>query len=355
MDETNEYVMTEYQYDTGTMAGRNGPDEIKAARKHFSRLGGMFILGTIVVYAVQLVPMMLIELLKPEWMQNGKISLMVSLLPMFLIGMLVLILLVKTIPKETVGRHSMKAGSFIVAAVMCYAIVYVSNILGNIMTTIIGILKGDMVQNQVLNVTQSVSMWMIVVYMVICAPVMEEYIFRKLIVDRTVRYGQGTAVLVSGLMFGLFHGNLNQFVYAFVLGMFLAFLYVKTGDIRVTIGLHMLINFVGGVVSSGLMRLLDLDTYMQVMGSGDAAAIMNFVQGNLAGIMAYAIFALFVLGMMIAGTVLLIVCIVKRKFALEKGTVVIPRGRRFRTVIGNVGMVIYCVFWAVMIILQLFI
>ena len=59
--------------------------------------------------------------------------------------------------------------------------------------------------------------------------------------------------------------------------------------------------------------------------------------------------------MLIFWLVLLIVCIVKRKFALEKGTVVIPRGRRFRTVIGNVGMVIYCVFWAVMIILQLFI
>ena len=52
-------------------------------------------------------------------------------------------------------------------------------------------------------------------YMVICAPILEEYIFRKLIVDRTVKYGQGVAVVLSGLMFGLFHGNLNQFAYAF--------------------------------------------------------------------------------------------------------------------------------------------
>ena len=47
-------------------------------------------------------------------------------------------------------------------------------------------------------------------------------------------------MLFSGLMFGLFHGNLNQFVYAFVLGLCFGFIYVKTGNIRYTIGLHML-------------------------------------------------------------------------------------------------------------------
>ena len=55
------------------------------------------------------------------------------------------------------------------------------------------------------------NMMVTFLYMVICAPILEEYIFRKLIVDRTVKYGQGVAIVLSGLMFGLFHGNLNQF------------------------------------------------------------------------------------------------------------------------------------------------
>ena len=260
MDGMNGFSMTENQDGMDGMPQMTGvpapagPDEIKAARKHFSKLGGMFILGTLVIYVAQLIPMTLIQLLKPEWMKNGNIALMISILPMYLIGMPVLILLVRTIPGEKVERRSIKPGSFIVAVIMCFAIVYISNIVGNLITALIGALKGGMVQNQIMNVTQSVSMWMIVFYMVICAPIMEEFVFRKLIVDRTVRYGQGAAVLMSGLMFGLFHGNLNQFMYAFVLGMFLAFLYVKTGNIKITIALHMMINFVGGAVASELLR-----------------------------------------------------------------------------------------------------
>ena len=81
---------------------------------------------------------------------------------------------------------------------------------------------------------------------------------------------------------------------------------------------------------------------------------MEYVQANLAGIMAYTVFLLFVFGMMIAGGVLLIVNLVKRRFVLERGSVVIPKGKRFRTMIGNVGMGIYSIFWIVMIIVQLF-
>lgn len=360
MDGMNEYRVTSGGEDGisgmggAGMTERNEADEIKAARKHFSRLGGMYILGTIIIFAVQLIPATLLQLVRPEWLENGNISLMVSVLPMYIIGMPVLILLVRTVPKDEVARHPIRAGSFVIAAIMCFAIVYIANIAGNIITALIGALKGGMVQNQILNVTQSVSMWVIVLYMVICAPVMEEFVFRKLIVDRTVRYGQGAAVAMSGLMFGLFHGNLNQFVYAFTLGMFLAFLYVKTGNIKITIALHMLINFMGGVVSSGLMRMLDLDAYMEAMTGGDMGSMMEYIQANLAGIMAYAAFVVFVAGMMIAGGVLLIVNLVKRRFVLEKGSVVIPKGKRFSTMIGNVGMGLYSIFWIVMIVLQLF-
>ena len=84
-----------------------------------------------------------------------------------------------------------------------------------------------------LEVATSSNLWVNLFIMVLCAPVAEELIFRKLLIDRLTQYGEGVAVLFSGLMFGLFHGNLNQFVYAFVLGLCFGFIYVKTGD-RVT-------------------------------------------------------------------------------------------------------------------------
>ena len=325
-------------------------EEVKAARKHFSKLGLMFLLGTIVIFVVQIAAS-LIYLLKPEWVWNPNITLMMSMLPMYLIGMPVLIFLVKQVPAERLEKHSMKAGSFVVAAIMCFAIVYISNIAGNIMTWIIGMLKGSLVQNEIANVTTSVSIWMVVIYMVLCAPFMEEYVFRKLIVDRTVRYGQGAAVL----MFGLFHGNLNQFMYAFTLGMFLAFLYVKTGKLKITIALHMMINFVGGVVSVKLVDLIDLDEYFRVVSEGgELSAMMSYMMDHIGGWIAYFLFILFVFGIMIAGGVLLIVFLVKKRFTLNRGTVVLPKGKRFSTMLLNVGMILYSIFWIGMIFWQMF-
>lgn len=333
---------------------RPDPGQIlKAARKHFSRLGGMYLLGTIVTVVLQSVVAGVGQLLFPQWLMNGDIALFVSMLPMYLIGMPVLILLVRTIPAEKVGRRRIKAGHFIVAVIMAFGAVYLTNIIGNVITAVIGMLKGSIVQNQLANVTESVSLWTIAFWMVLCAPVMEEYVFRKLIVDRTVRYGEGVAVLLSGLMFGLFHGNLNQFVYAFVLGMLLAFLYVKTGNLKITIAIHMMINLMGGLVSSALTRMIDLDEYMSIVEDMDMAAMMAYLGENMAGLLAYGVFLLFVFGSLIAGLVIFIVCLAKRKFTFAKGQVMIPKGKKFSTVFLNVGMTLYVVFWVAVIIFYL--
>lgn len=330
-------------------------ESLKATRKHFSKLGGMFILGTIIIYAVQLIPAALVQVFKPEWLMDANISMAISILPMYLIGMPVLIALVKTIPAERVEKKKMKAGHFVLAALMCFGLAYASNFIGTLLTTVIGLLKGSMVQNAIMDIATSINLLFVVLYMVICAPLIEEYVFRKLIVDRTVKYGQGVAVLLSGLMFGLFHGNLNQFIYAFSLGCFLAFLYVKTGNLKITIAIHMIFNFLGGVVSVKLLEMIDMERYMEIVQSGmDTDALMAYMSENAFGWICYMMFALFIIATIITALVLFIVNIVKKKFIFEQGQVVIPKGKRFRTVILNVGMLIYCIFWTAMIIIQLF-
>ena len=36
--------------------------------------------------------------------------------------------------------------------------------------------------------------------------------------DRLLGYGQKTAIIISGIMFGMAHGNFSQFFYAFGIG-----------------------------------------------------------------------------------------------------------------------------------------
>lgn len=329
------------------------PDTAKEAGKQFSRLGLSFAIGSLIIYAVNFCVTLVLQQWRPEWVNNTNISLLLSAVSMYFVGFPVVVALVRRMPKVSLPRKKMTVGQFLLALVMCYPIMYCSNLVGTILTAIIGVLKGGTVANPLLNVVTDTNMALILLYMVICAPIVEELVFRKLIVEHTVRYGQGVAIVVSGVMFGLFHGNLNQFMYAALLGMFLAFLYVKTGNIKVTIGVHMVINFFGGVVSTLMLKAVNYTELLKLTQNGGSyEELMNFYMENLPGWILFMMYTLFILVVVITGIVLLIVF--RKRFAVAPGEVVIPKGRRFRTIFVNVGMIAFGVFWIGTMIVQLF-
>ncbi len=340
-----------YAYTIMNHEGREKKMDEKSMKKSFSGLGFRFLIGTLVIYAVQMGVMAIVGAVKPEWLEDTTISLILAVMPLYLVGMPILIALVKRMPGEAPAKKNIRPGQFILALIMCFALMYCGNMVGTLITTVVGALKGSAVDNALMTYATESNMIVTFLYMVICAPILEEYVFRKLIVDRTAKYGQGTAIVLSGLMFGLFHGNLNQFAYAFLLGLFLAFLYVKTGDLKVTIGLHMCINFMGAVVSVLLLKAIHLDEYQEiVMNGADSQAIMDYMMRYLPGWIFYFVYILFILAVLVTGIVLFIVF--RKKLAVEPGQ--IAKGQRFKTVICNPGMLCYCIFWIAMIIIQMF-
>ena len=87
---------------------------------------------------------------------------------------------------------------------------------------------------------------------VLIAPICEEYIFRRLLLDRLLFLGDWSAIVISSLFFGLFHTNLYQFLYAFAVGLVLGYVRIMTGSMRWNILLHMFINLFCGVLISYL-------------------------------------------------------------------------------------------------------
>ena len=87
---------------------------------------------------------------------------------------------------------------------------------------------------------------------VLVAPLCEELIFRRLMLDRLLFLGDWSALLISSLFFALFHTNLYQFFYAFTVGLILGYVRIITGRVGWSILLHMFINFFCGVLPSYL-------------------------------------------------------------------------------------------------------
>lgn len=326
------------------------PEDTSAqAKKHFSRLGLMYFLGTLLVYGLQLASMAIAGALGPELLSSTSYALLITMIPMYAISMPLMAYLICKVPAKQIEKKKMSFGQWLIAFLMCYGAMYLSNLIGLFLTQTIGLIKGSPVTNSLLEVATSSNLWVNFLIMVICAPIAEELLFRKLLIDRTVKYGEAVSILFSGLMFGLFHGNLNQFVYAFTLGVCFGFIYVKTGNIRYSIYLHMVINFMGTVLG---MLVLNFVGEEFINALNDPALLIPYMMEHMGTVMFYFLYAFLLIAIAITGIVLFIVN--AKKIHFRSGEVAIPKGKRFSTTILNLGMGLFFVFWIIMIIVQLF-
>lgn len=87
-----------------------------------------------------------------------------------------------------------------------------------------------------------------VIAVAVVAPIVEEFIFRGLVMNRLSRVMPGwLAVVLSAVVFGACHGHPVWFAYAFVLGVFFGFVDLRTGSILPSILAHVVFNAIGQV------------------------------------------------------------------------------------------------------------
>ncbi|MEE1238321.1 MAG: type II CAAX endopeptidase family protein [Acutalibacteraceae bacterium] len=75
-------------------------------------------------------------------------------------------------------------------------------------------------------------------------PLVEEFACRGIILGSLRRFGDGFAVLVSAILFGLMHGNFDQMPFAFMVGLALGFIVVKTDSLWIAVAVHAANNFI---------------------------------------------------------------------------------------------------------------
>ena len=82
----------------------------------------------------------------------------------------------------------------------------------------------------------------------IIAPIIEEILFRQLLLENLLPYGTCKAVLLSGVLFGVMHLNVEQSLYSIFVGSIFGAVVVRTGKVKYAIYLHMMTNLFGGVI-----------------------------------------------------------------------------------------------------------
>lgn len=232
---------------------------MEANRRFFSKIGFNYFALGIIILVLNLFIGLFISIINPNLLSNQTMMTFFSAIWTYLLPLPIFIYIMRKTEAKTLEKHKMTVKTFVICISITMFLMWIGNIMGVIITSGIGSLIQHEVANPIHDVINNSGLIANLIIITTIAPIFEELIFRKLLIDRTIKYGGTISVLLSGLLFAFFHGNLNQFFYAFLLGGFFAIVYIKTGQIKYTIGLHMIINFIGSVVSLFVSQpLMDL-------------------------------------------------------------------------------------------------
>ena len=132
-------------------------------------------------------------------------------------------------------------------------------------------------------------------YMALLPAVVEEFLFRGVLFQGFRSCGLFKTAVITSLMFALAHGNLNQFLYAFAIGLFLAYLVEASGSVYAAMIAHMCLNS-ATVVMVYLKRVLPENmTSAIVEAENTSARDLSLVYWIICGAIAAACFVLAVI------------------------------------------------------------
>ena len=295
------------------------------AKNVYSRIGFAQIAGiasSVIVGRLIITPLVTASNIEKTFETVGSSGLLLMIYVPQIAYLLAYWLVVRPMPimdwqKETLGFRK-TAEIFL----MMYAVSGVINQIGAAITKTAP--AGGTPQLEALAKMQTTKLPVGIMIPVIIGPILEELIFRKLMIDRIRGYGEKTAIIFSAVCFGLFHGNLTQFLYAGCAGLFLGYVYCKTGKVLHTMIMHMLLNASGSVILLLIPVLEDLHS------GGAVIAIIGLV------------IMVILLGLMtISGFILLFRWIKGKKFQFDESMPeYIPQGEVLKTVYLNPGVII---------------
>ena len=240
-------------------------------------------------------------------------------------GIFAAMFVLRNLPKREMQGEKIGAGRFLKYILIGLAIGSIGNVIGSSILSFWNGATGNEAGTEVNDLLMGSEYWILLLMVGVFAPFLEEFFFRKLLIDHIRQYGELTCILTSGVLFALFHGNFTQFFYAFGLGALFAYVYLRSGSFVLTFLFHAIFNIVSGVLPAILME----------MGE-DAQMIYSSI---------YLILVL-------VGAVFLFIGL--RKLSLKKGEIVISKKSYVSSAVWNLGMIVSAVMMIVIMIMSLF-
>ncbi len=303
-------------------------------RRNFNHIGIAYLLFSLISSAAAWIIQFSVLALNEELLDNMLFRNLLSPICLYLFALPVLLIVLSRCESKAPEKKKLKFGSFMIFVLVSFGLMYIGSIIGNFVMDLLGGIFSFDYSNGLESIIDYDKIWLTAIFTVIVAPIGEEFVFRKLLIDRTQKYGAFISIGMSGLMFGLMHGNFYQFFYAFALGLLLGYIYYNTGKLYITIAIHAIVNFVGSVLTSFLVPISEK---MLEINTEDPEIFLNFIQENLLGMIGILLFAAFRYATMACAVIFPIVF--WKKLSFPKGEVSIPVKKLIPVAVLNAGII----------------
>ena len=343
----------EYQSESANARGENiVPEEELHRTFHYTGLCYALLLGLHLALAFGI--SFLLARFAPD-VYRGPWGLYLSdTLPFYLVAVPLCAILMYRLPRQVPQKRRIGAARYTMMLLVAVLFLVAGALVGNFVNMILKAITG----NPPSNISDTISggnVFVTLLMVGVLAPVVEEFIFRKVLIDGVRRFGESIAILLSGLVFGLAHGNFGQCFYAVGLGLVFAYIYCKSGKLYLTIIPHVVINSMSVILTYKVMpRAMEVyDVLPQLMESGMTDEVIAVLR---AGIVPLILMLLYVFIEYNAAFVGFIVLLLRRRsISFEpcylilqtksdaNGNTLYHRPARatiFRTAFGNIGMLV---------------
>ena len=314
---------------------------IRAARRAYSRTGWGFsaMIGAWYMSAELIV--LLLTVLPLPTLLSDLLDYFSGSVTLYAVGIPVLLLVTLGVKREMPKSQSFGFKAFMFALLAAFTAMIAGSMIGSEIDSILQSIFGgssDIVEEMM----SDVPLWASAILTVGCAPVFEELIFRRILIPRLLPYGEGMAIFMSALLFGLMHGNFQQFFYATLVGLVLGYVFVRSGKWWLCMIMHAIFNFIGGIVPTLIQMLVSpelMDAMMSLTFENveDFETIGTLAMESLPGLILLLVYDLVLYGAAITGLVLLIKN--RRKLHLEPTSCPLPRGYKKGPAFGNPGII----------------
>ncbi len=263
----------------------------------------------------------------------------VSLVFLYIIPITAAIFLLKRPMKGRVGQIYAKPRYFGRAMAM-FPAGYGIAITCNLLTQLLGLLFKDTALGdsftgiqQTLAAPDIGSAVVLFIQLTIFAPLFEEFWCRGLIIESLRPYGNGFAIFVSALLFGIIHANFAQFFYAAALGIFLGYIYVSTQSLVTTTIMHAMFNSISGMLIL-ISSVPSVNEYLLASVSGEAAEVTPAV-------VLYMVWMGLIVLLLVVGVIMAIYKFTKiKKYRVPKVQNEVSTGRRWGIFLSRVSVII---------------